>query len=55
MINELMLMPAAETNSGTVLFSLIIIVIGISAIWAAIQTYKAWKTFRRLIDQGRSH
>lgn len=53
MINELV--SAAETSMGTVLFAMITIAVFISAIWAAVQAYKAWKTFRRFIDQGRSN
>ena len=53
MINEIV--SAAGTSSGAVVFAMITIMVGISAIWAAVQAYKAWRTFRRLIDQGRSH
>lgn len=52
MINELV--SAAETSSGTILFAMITIVVGISAIWAAVQAYKAWRTFGRMI-KGRSN
>ena len=52
MIDELVY--AAETSSGAILFALITIVVGISAIWAAVQAYKAWRTFGRMI-KGRSN
>jgi len=52
MINEIM--SAAETSSGAVLFAMIMIIVWISAVWAAVQMYRAWKTFRRLV-RGRSN
>ena len=53
MINEIV--SAVETSLMTVLFAMILIAVWISVIWAMVQAYKAWKTFRRFVGKGRSH
>ena len=52
MIHEIL--SVAETSSGAIMFALITIIVSVSAIWAAVQAYKAWRTFRRMI-KGRSN
>ena len=52
MINEIV--SAAETSSGAIIFVLILIIVLISAAWAAVQMYRAWKTFRQFV-RGRSN
>jgi len=52
MIDEIL--SGVETPEGTLMFAMITIIVGISAIWAAVQAYKAALTFRRMM-KGRSN